>query len=118
MPRARDVTIVTILILAAGAWACGPRWHASPAAAGTPCTGQRYLEVRNDLGTTVDVYAYGAVSGGPRFLGRASSGTERIPLGEDVGHVYAEVGGRRVDGPVRGNPGGVSFTRTCEPARS
>ena len=91
MTQARDTLVATAFVLATVTSGCGPRWYQPPATAVTPCTGQRYVEVRNTLEKTVDVYAYGSVSGGPSFLGNVSAGaTARIPVGADVGYVYAD----------------------------
>ncbi|MEP7380706.1 MAG: hypothetical protein ABI910_03420 [Gemmatimonadota bacterium] len=65
--------------------------------------------------TTVDVYAYPVSGGAKRYLGSAGPGTQRFPLMEPVGYVFAEAGGRPVTGgkASRGVPGSISFSRQC-----
>jgi hypothetical protein len=77
-----------------------------------PCTGQAYVEVRNDLPVSVDVFAY--VGGTPMYLGSVSPGKQRLPVFQPVGYIYAERDGRRVSS--RRAASSVSFTRVCEPS--
>ena len=123
MSHTRSAAMVAALVLAAAvAGGCAPRGPrpAPPEAmaAGARCAGQPYLEVRNGLETAVEVYAYAANIGARRYLGSVAPGSERLAVAEEVGHVYAEVGGRRVTAreAAPGTAGGVTFTRGCTSA--
>ena len=119
MSHARSVAVVMTLVLAgAAAGGCarrGPHPARAAEAAGASCAGLPYLEVRNSLEAAVEVYAYAAHLGARRYLGSVAPGTERLALAEPVGHVYAEVGGRRISAreAAPGTAGGVTFTRGC-----
>jgi hypothetical protein len=116
MLRPRRAAVATALALtAAAASGCGGLYQRpQQSGADTPCDGQQYLNVRNSLESTLELYGY--VGSTPRYLGSVAPGTQRILLAEPVGSVYAELGGRRVtqSGARRGDVGGITVTRGCE----
>jgi hypothetical protein len=112
----RSVLIVGSLLGVLSVTACGARSPGSAAAlAPASCGGQRYLEVRNGLEVSVDVYAYRAGPGGTaRFLGRVGPGVERLPVFETLGFAFAERDGQRVSGRRGRGRGDVSFSHVCQ----
>jgi hypothetical protein len=110
-----SVLLVSSLLGVLSLTACAARPPDAPATlAPVSCGGQRYLEVRNGLEVSVDVYAYTASPAGTaRFLGTVSPGVERLPVFEPLGFAYAERDGHRVSG--RRARGDVSFAHVCEP---
>jgi hypothetical protein len=100
---------LTLATLAACAAAASPGAPASPAPA---CRGQEYLEVRNDLSRSVDVYGY--VGNTRTYLATVSAGVTRVPLLQPTRSFYAARDGVRVSG--RRTARRVSFARICERA--
>ena len=125
MRPTQDITpgaiLVLVSLIAGGCASGGARPSTSEnLPMGSACSGQSYVEVKNDYETMVDVYAFPASGGARRYLGSVGPGTQRLSLPpEPMGHIVAEQGGRRLTGKAasRGTPGGIAFTRGCEPFR-
>jgi hypothetical protein len=100
--------LAMVAALTACSWG-GPPASRSPSTA-TSCTGQAYVDVRNELATAVDVYGY--VGSTATYLGSVPTGVHRLPLFQPVGFIYASRDGRRVSS--RRGLSRVTFTRGCE----
>jgi hypothetical protein len=121
MPHTRRVAVAIALVGAAASGCASGTPGSRPTTSGKPsagfsCNGQAYVDVDNRSAAAVDVYAYPPVGGDKRYLGSVGPGTQRLPLGDAVGYIYAEVGGQRVTGSAesRGHAGSISFTRVCD----
>ena len=120
MRSTRRFAVITAVTLAgiSSLSACGRWYQRSDQSATAPCSGQRYLEVRNNFESPLELCGYPPDGGNARFLATVSPGTQRVRLVAPVGAVYAEVGGRRISqgGAKNGDAGGMSVTRGCEAA--
>ncbi len=118
--NSRRFALIASLALAAtvSLAACGSWYQRPDQTATAPCNGQRYLEVKNNFDSAVELYGYPPEGGNARFLGTVSPGSQRVSLVAPVGTVYAEMGGRRVlpSGTKHGTQSGMSVTRGCEAA--
>lgn len=95
MMRTSILAIRSSLVLLA-LMACGTRSRTAAPQFMPSCTHPRYVEVRNSLTGSVDVYARSSSGGIPTFLGSVSPGRERFPWSTGMSYPYAELDGRRV----------------------